>query len=402
MLPLSALDDACIMNDDNGNNPFLHHSTRQSRFLGTLASSSYQRHSNHHQLEASNTAAQSLYSDIDSSNSNAPAYIPPPPPKYTPYNNSNLHLLASSTRQSNSDSDSHRSATHSSTQVKNRTWADIWEDIEKAEHIEQARHNAGPQQPRRQYQQDLDHHHPAGISSQARAQRRQSHTSHHVQFASATSTSERTGQEKKSNRVVRTLRKYLPLPGSTTSAAIFTGSASIQQHEQASRRISPIDTSRFASSSSSSSSHPPPYHIHNNTAKPRAAYASLDQTKQSMSANLYKSTPIRLLAYAILFFNTLLVIKVMADPSLGGSGGGFGTGTGYAGNGQSGEQIRLGNGKGIIKGVDLEKRFPCVMATSHNDEMQAAPFVSPINILSFCLYIAKIYLQKAYGYPCVT
>lgn len=92
------------------------------------------------------------------------------------------------------------------------------------------------------------------------------------------------------------------------------------------------------------------------------SFATLAEAKRSLTIHLYKSIPIRLLAYVILLFNALLVIKVMAEPmsSLAMNGGNMYEETG---------QIRLG-------GSALEQRIPCVAATSHNDEMQAAPFVS--------------------------
>lgn len=99
---------------------------------------------------------------------------------------------------------------------------------------------------------------------------------------------------------------------------------------------------------------------------PIASAQSLQEAKRSMSTHLYKSIPIRLLAYAILFFNTLLVIRVMADPAMYP----YSINGGRDGLSESSRQIRLGSDN------DIQTRFPCVAATSHNDEMQAAPFVS--------------------------
>lgn len=96
---------------------------------------------------------------------------------------------------------------------------------------------------------------------------------------------------------------------------------------------------------------------------------SLPEAKESMSASLYRSTPIRLLAIVILFFNTLLVLRVVADPSTPFYSEGSTDSRMVPNNGGEGpQQIPL-------TVATLEENIPCVPATSHNDEMQPAPFV---------------------------
>lgn len=135
-----------------------------------------------------------------------------------------------------------------------------------------------------------------------------------------------------SSRGIDKVRSYLLLLGISTSP-------SPSQFQSAPHQISPAPSLAFVTS-----------------------FIDLAEAKRSMSSHLYKSLPIRLLAYTILFFNTLLVIKVMADPMYPSSMNG---GSLY----EDTKQISLGSS-------EVQTKVSCVFATSHNDEMQAAPFVS--------------------------
>lgn len=127
---------------------------------------------------------------------------------------------------------------------------------------------------------------------------------------------------------------------------------------------------------------PPTYQIHstpNQTTSIQSPVTSitfpltkLAEIKQSLSVYLYKSFPIRLLAYTILIFNALLIVKSTADPLSSFSI--MNRINGYYASGQ----IPLDSA------LRLQQSIPCVAATSHNDEMQAAPFVS---WLFFNLYV---------------
>lgn len=96
--------------------------------------------------------------------------------------------------------------------------------------------------------------------------------------------------------------------------------------------------------------------------------------------NLLKTSPaFRLLAYAILFFNFLIALRIMADP-LDGSGG-YGNYNGGLAFQDGGTKAKYGDAGNVAAGGirfkdRLFQAMPVVMAASHNDEMQSAPFVS--------------------------
>ena len=96
-----------------------------------------------------------------------------------------------------------------------------------------------------------------------------------------------------------------------------------------------------------------------------ASTSTVGEAKRHMSIGLYKSIPIRLLAYSILIFNTLLVISVMADSKT------------FHSLMSGREHNHVNEGQIVLdSGPQVTKKIPCVAAASHNDEMQAAPFVS--------------------------
>lgn len=302
MVPFSALDDLHAMDISD------HHRSHQyardvdieelSHHQGYTPSRSSRLGPRHHldgrRYYASSSASSSTYRDI------------PPPPQYV-HAEQQQHSQQPAIEGNNG----------------NKTWAQIWADIEKGT-------SASP------------------VRQQSRGVTWRTHTDTdglQAGHSGASNTTQNRG-------LFNSLRRALPvslLGGAAAATAAATTAAN------ATHLVSSLTQQQAQA-------------IPSSLASLQASDKTLSEYKESMSSNLYKSTPIRLLALTILLFNTLLVIKVMADPMTPFNSGRYGM------NGDGVGQITLGNSPAA--GLSLEERFPCVAATSHNDEMQAAPFVS--------------------------
>lgn len=313
MVPFSALDDLHAMDisdhhhphpharDVNIEEPSYHQHHGFTRDYNSVSRSLTRLDTRHH-LDGRNFASSSsdTYRDI------------PPPPQY-------VHAEPQQSQQQALEDNS-----------GNKTWAQIWADIERGTSASPVR-----QQSR-------------GVPWHTQTETDGFQGGH---FGGSNTTQDRG--------VFTLLRRALPSSllggGAAATATLTTADAPYLVSSSIQQQVQPIPSSLAS--------------LHQSD-------KTISEYKESMSSTLYKSTPIRLLALTILFFNTLLVIKVMADPMTPFNSGHYGMNNG-GGNGQ----IRLGNSPAA--GLSLEERFPCVAATSHNDEMQAAPFVS--------LYLAVLY-----------